>query len=38
MSILIFIIGVLAGAVGAFVAISATYGTDADDYYRRDGE
>lgn len=28
-----FFIGVLVGAVGAFVLVAARYGTDADDYY-----
>ena len=36
MNVLIFFIGLLAGAVGAFVLISATYGTDGEDYYGRD--
>lgn len=31
-----FIIGVLIGAVGAFLAVAANYGTDADDYYKED--
>lgn len=31
-----FIIGFLVGAVGAFIAVAANYGTDADDYYKED--
>ena len=32
--VVIFFIGVLIGALGAFTAIAANYGTDADDYYK----
>ena len=32
-AVITFIIGVLIGALGAFIAIAASYGTDADDYY-----
>ena len=31
-----FFVGMLTGAVGTFVVIISTYGTDADDYYRED--
>ena len=31
-----FLIGLLTGAVGTFILIASTYGTDADDYYRED--
>ena len=33
-AVITFIIGVLIGALGAFIAIAASYGTDADDYYK----
>lgn len=33
-----FIVGLLAGALLATIAIISGYGKDADDYYRRDGE
>ena len=33
MTVLIFVIGLLVGALGATIAIIAGYGKDADDYY-----
>lgn len=33
-TVVTFFIGVLLGALGAFLAIVANYGTDADDYYK----
>lgn len=32
-TVVTFFIGILLGALGAFIAIAASYGTDADDYY-----
>lgn len=32
-TVIVFAVGFLMGAVGAFIVIAATYGTDADDYY-----